>query len=140
MRRLRTHLKNPRAWRLVGLVIVMLGTTGLVAAGPVVPPGVRAPLAALLAAFAYSVTLLPPAGRVIDHSARLVVVIPLGLSAITWLSHATDGDPAWAIVAGVAAVIIQVYVAAGMFLRQQVLGDEDHNHDADTTDREDPRL
>ena len=105
MRRLRTHLKNPRAWRLVGLVIVMLGTTGLVAAGPVVPPGVRAPLAALLAAFAYSVTLLPPAGRVIDHSARLVVVIPLGLSAITWLSHATDGDPAWAIVAGVAAVL-----------------------------------
>ena len=140
MRRLRTHLGNPRAWRLVGLVIVVLGTVGLVAAGPVVSPDVRAPLAALLAAFAYSVTLLPPAGRAIDHSARLMVVIPLGLSALTWLRHATNDDPAWAIVAGVAAVFIQVYVAAGIFLRQQVLGDKDHDQDADTTDREDPRL
>ena len=67
------------------MVIAMLCTVGLVSAGAVATPGVRAPLAALLAVFAYSVTLLPPAGRVLDYLGRLLVAPVLALSGLNWL-------------------------------------------------------
>ena len=118
----------------------MLCTVGLVSAGAVATPGVRAPLAALLAVFAYSVTLLPPAGRVLDYLARLLVAPVLALSGLNWLRDATDNDPAWELVGIAAAILIQVYIVMGMALHQQSFSDKDHDHEADTANHDGPSL
>ena len=137
-RAIAAQIKNPLAWRLAGVTLAMLGTVGLVAAEAVIAPDVRAPLAALLAVFAYSVTLLPPAARVLDHLARLMVAPALVLSGLDWLRQATD-DPAWELVGIAAAVLIQAYIVAGLLLQQSV-SDKNRDHDAHTANHDGPSL